>query len=934
MKRHACLGDGLVSRARVAQEFMRLSYELLGACLERACSRHRPEAEEPPPFSGVVYGFDNKPFLIRLAACLAGIAGGAGLAEYSRWGVVEYNSSDSTAISHRLQDATVIVLLQSCSEDNIIPESLLPQAAQVLKATWQSSDVWTLVERLCVLRIPTAWSARRTERDWHGFSAKDCARAVEMLASASGTQQPGSSSPVPFARAPIRVLLLVLRLSAGACWEACHQGISRKLPFIRAARRADTSWELRHIAAIDPASAEQVEGLLRNAVHSPHHRYMHASYMRDQNKVPGWQQHTHRRDLPRGIEAHPSALSECRLWRDQRLFYAQHNASAWTSGKVPYHVSSNCLTATAYANVALAFYDDARASAAASHGCQERDLSWSQEVHYVIELGSGHGKLGYHLAHLIKQRMACREERRRYPVCVVLTDFNHDMVRGWAQLPCFAALLAEGLLDFAVLDADILGAPADVGSAASTAGVRLQHSQRALGPGSLATPLLVVANYILDSLPCDAFLTSPEDSDARCRPEACPAAADKRQKIGDERQHLQELLVACRTTGNALGSLQKADTVEQYVQLQPVQVPRYSPHPNSDPNLSAVEHLVESALTAASLTATRQSSEASRALKSSAYVTYSQESVRQADFSASIDGSAAGFTREDGAAPARLMLLPVTTLRLFARLRSWLHPVSCRPGCDPGGMLGVLIGDADLPQELLSLQPPAPGAGLRAFRFPQLTPRPGCFTLPVDFAMLERCLKTSLQASTMTTRGFDSEFRVMFACCPAPGSGTVGNLPRSRLAFDRSLTRLSPLHCVSLWEAALALRAPGHLQACQLLACIRIAEFDFECFMKCRWTLSQAMRRSPQPDECKQEAVRVARQCYTNRFAMVVDEWRRFPLLMAQWMYVQGMYDDAIDILRDLQGLTQNQYTGNAKSDVRQALKCNRIILFRSACKK
>ncbi|KAK3261280.1 hypothetical protein CYMTET_29808, partial [Cymbomonas tetramitiformis] len=251
-----------------------------------------------------------------------------------------------------------------------------------------------------------------------------------------------------------------------------------------------------------------------------------------------------------------------------------------------------------------------------------------------------------------------------------------------------------------------------------------------------------------------------------------------------------------------------------------------------------------------------------------------------------------------------------------------------------GGMLGVLVGDADLPQELLSLQPPVPGAGLRAFHFPQLTPRPGCFTLPVDFTLLERCLKTSLQASTMSTRGFDSEFRVLFACCSAPGGGAVAKLPRSRLAFDRSLTRLSPLHCASLWEAALALRAPGHLQAGQLLACLRIAEFDFECFMKCRWALSQAMRRSSQLDVSKQEAVRVARQCYTNRFAIVVDEWRRFPLLMAQWMYVQGMYDDAVDILQDLQGLTQYHHTGNAKSDVRQALKCHRAIFLRSECEK
>eukprot|EP00854_Cymbomonas_tetramitiformis_P001162 gene1162-1733_t len=698
------------------EELIQLSYELLGACLDRACSRRRPEAEEDPPFSGVVCGYDNMPFLIRLAACLVGVAGGAGLAEYSRWDVVEYHAGEGSAASGRLEGASVIVLLPSCSEDSVMLESRLPQAAQALPFSFWSvqdapqqnvakekmsrsvSSPCSAGGSLSVRR--SAWAAGMEQvlkATWQspGCSAKDCAQAVEMLASASGAHHPVSAQPRPFARAPIKVLLLALRLSAGACLEACHQGMARKLAFIGPACRADTSWELRHIAAIDPASAVQVEVLLREAVHKPQHRYMPASYMSSQKNVPGWQQRTHRRDPPRGTEAHPLALSQCRLWRDQRSFYAQHSASAWTSGKVPYHISSNSRTATAYANVALAFYDDARASAAAARGCRECDLSWSQEVHYVIEvesmgsdwvrvggaqLGSGHGKLGFHLAHLIRQRMSCRERMNALSV-------------------------------------------------------------------------------------------------------------SQRMNALSESQRMKALSVSQRM--NALSGSQRMNALSGSQRMKALSV-----------------------------------SQRMKALSGS----------------------------------QRMKALSV----------------SQRMNALSGGMLGVLVGDADLPQELLSLQPPVPGAGLRAFHFPQLTPRPGCFTLPVDFTLLERCLKTSLQASTMSTRGFDSEFRVLFACCSAPGERRCGEthlfassaaLDRrfvrsdgdgswwttdGRLAFDRSLTRLSPLHCASLWEAALALRAPGHLQAGQLLACLRIAEFDFECFMKCRWALSQAMRRSSQLDVSKQ----------------------------------------------------------------------------------
>jgi hypothetical protein len=75
----------------------------------------------------------------------------------------------------------------------------------------------------------------------------------------------------------------------------------------------------------------------------------------------------------------------------------------------------------------------------------------------------------------------------------VITDFAAERVSAWLAHPSYQPLVEEGLIDFAVLDADRPGP------------LQLLVSGRTLGPGSLRAPVIGIANYVFDTLRHDCF---------------------------------------------------------------------------------------------------------------------------------------------------------------------------------------------------------------------------------------------------------------------------------------------------------------------------------------------------------------------------------------------------------------------------------------------
>jgi hypothetical protein len=76
-------------------------------------------------------------------------------------------------------------------------------------------------------------------------------------------------------------------------------------------------------------------------------------------------------------------------------------------------------------------------------------------------------------------------------VCYVMTDFTESNLRFWQSHPTLQPLVDQGVLDFALFDA------------AQQKEMTLARSGKALSPATVKNPVVVLANYVFDSLPQD-----------------------------------------------------------------------------------------------------------------------------------------------------------------------------------------------------------------------------------------------------------------------------------------------------------------------------------------------------------------------------------------------------------------------------------------------
>jgi hypothetical protein len=184
-------------------------------------------------------------------------------------------------------------------------------------------------------------------------------------------------------------------------------------------------------------------------------------------------------DLTAGnIIEHSVALSASRLWELQRGFYVREGLSAWGEGHVPHQITSNPVIAHAYAEVIVGFLRDCDAAGRLDH---------SRRVH-ILELGSGSGRFAHALLRRLREVLEATS-LRDLPVTLVLSDFDATKLEQLAAHPRFQADLADGWLDLATVDAS---APGEV---------RTWRSGAVLADA----PLVLIANYVFDSLPADAY---------------------------------------------------------------------------------------------------------------------------------------------------------------------------------------------------------------------------------------------------------------------------------------------------------------------------------------------------------------------------------------------------------------------------------------------
>lgn len=179
-------------------------------------------------------------------------------------------------------------------------------------------------------------------------------------------------------------------------------------------------------------------------------------------------------------------FSESGIWNLNKSFYRENSIGAWTNELVPHNIASNAVVAESYAKLVLDFLRDLA------------DQGNVSETVYILELGAGHGRLGFQILRQLDKQVSLLKEKLP-PYCYILSDIVVDTISFYSEHHQFQEYFDRGILDIAYFDAT------------ETKELQLQKSEKKICPSDLSTPLFTIANYFFDSIPNDLFYVKDKE---------------------------------------------------------------------------------------------------------------------------------------------------------------------------------------------------------------------------------------------------------------------------------------------------------------------------------------------------------------------------------------------------------------------------------------
>jgi len=177
----------------------------------------------------------------------------------------------------------------------------------------------------------------------------------------------------------------------------------------------------------------------------------------------------------------PKRLSKSHLWQLQSEWFDKRGATAWSQATVPSYVTSNPFIARCFARQILGILRDLKA----------QGLRADQPL-YILELGAGSGRFAYHFLSFFTELLA-KSALHSARFCYVLSDRSPKTLDFWRQHPRLEPYFENGTLDLSLFDS------------VNDTSLELEQGKKTLRAGDLRNPLIVIANYLFDSLPHDAF---------------------------------------------------------------------------------------------------------------------------------------------------------------------------------------------------------------------------------------------------------------------------------------------------------------------------------------------------------------------------------------------------------------------------------------------
>jgi tetratricopeptide (TPR) repeat protein len=180
-------------------------------------------------------------------------------------------------------------------------------------------------------------------------------------------------------------------------------------------------------------------------------------------------------------------ISQSLVWKRQREFYLQRGLKAWTEDQVPSYITNNPSIAEIYARIVCAYVRDCIELSRQ----ESRPVSSTNPIR-ILELGAGSGKFSYLFLRELT-RVLRSQGIDAVLVRYCMTDAADGVLDEWRRNDHLAEFVANSMLEF-----ELFRAGEGIQSPFLT-GKNTGAQEPVRGP------LVVIANYVFDSLPQDAF---------------------------------------------------------------------------------------------------------------------------------------------------------------------------------------------------------------------------------------------------------------------------------------------------------------------------------------------------------------------------------------------------------------------------------------------
>ena len=174
-------------------------------------------------------------------------------------------------------------------------------------------------------------------------------------------------------------------------------------------------------------------------------------------------------------------FSELEIWKSQKAYYDAKGIEAFAED-VPFYITSNPFIGRSYAELILSFIQN---------WIQKNPVA-EKEIFYILELGTGTGQFSFYVLTYLKELLD-HAYLKNIKIKYIMSDISARSFEFWETHVALKPFFESNMLDFATYDLY------------QNSDIVLHREKTVLSKNSIQNPLILIANYLFDSIATDVF---------------------------------------------------------------------------------------------------------------------------------------------------------------------------------------------------------------------------------------------------------------------------------------------------------------------------------------------------------------------------------------------------------------------------------------------